>query len=174
MQFLWNYAARTRIGTDPEKRKRCGTTARQDNTGRQSAIFLRWLGAWQCGQGQLSELAWSSSRDLCSPADFNGHRDESTGQAGCNSSKTGRRYSTTDEEHDWQSYAADSSDDSGDGRSEPWLEDIVVGSTHFAPYKPFGHVSLTNPAPSRDECFKCKKVGLYARDCPKRTNKTGL
>ena len=41
-----------------------------------------------------------------------------------------------------------------------------------APNKPFGHVSLDNPPPSRTECYECKEIGLFARDCPKRTNKS--
>ena len=35
------FAARTITGSDPEKRKRCGTASRQDNTSRQSGSFPR-------------------------------------------------------------------------------------------------------------------------------------
>ena len=45
-------------------------------------------------------------------------------------------------------------------------------NTRFAPNKPFGHVSLNNPAPSRAECYESKEVGHFARVCPKRTNKS--
>ena len=30
-------------------------------------------------------------------------------------------------------------------------------NSRFAPNKPFGHVSLNNPPPSRAECYECKK-----------------
>ena len=45
-------------------------------------------------------------------------------------------------------------------------------NTRFAPNKPFGHVSSHNPPPSRIECYECKEVGRFARDCPKRTIKS--
>ena len=35
-------------------------------------------------------------------------------------------------------------------------------STRFAPNKPFGHVSLTNPHPSRTECYESREVGHFA------------
>ena len=45
-------------------------------------------------------------------------------------------------------------------------------NTRFAPNKTFGNVSLNNPHPSRAECYECKEVGRFARDCPERTNKS--
>ena len=45
-------------------------------------------------------------------------------------------------------------------------------NTRFAPNKPFGHVSLNNPPPSRAAYYECKEVGHFARDCPKRTIKS--
>ena len=47
-------------------------------------------------------------------------------------------------------------------------------NTRFAPNKTFGNVSLNNPPPSRAECHKCKEVGHFVRNCPKRTNKSDL
>ena len=47
-------------------------------------------------------------------------------------------------------------------------------NTRFAPNKIFGHVSLNNPPPSRAECYERKEVGHFARDFPKRTNKSDL
>ena len=44
-------------------------------------------------------------------------------------------------------------------------------NNRFAPNKTFGHVSLNIPPPSRAECYECKEMGHFARDCPKRTNK---
>ena len=31
-----------------------------------------------------------------------------------------------------------------------------------------GHVSLNNPPPSRAECFECKKIDHFTRECPRR------
>ena len=45
-------------------------------------------------------------------------------------------------------------------------------NTRFAPNNTFGHVSLNNPPPSRTECYECKEVVHFARDCPKRLNKS--
>ena len=45
-------------------------------------------------------------------------------------------------------------------------------NTRFAPNKTFGHASLNNPPLSRAECYECKEVGHFARDCPKRTGKS--
>ena len=45
-------------------------------------------------------------------------------------------------------------------------------NTRFAPNKPFSHVSLNNPPPSRAKCYESKEVGNFARDCPKRMNKS--
>ena len=164
---MWSFAACTRSGADPEKRKRCGIAARQGNTSRRSTIFLRWLGAWQCGQGQYSELAWSSGREVCSPAEVNGHRGESAGQVGCNSSKTGRRYSTADEEHEWIFFAADSSDDAdvgsddrSDGRTDKWAKKSVGGSHYWTSQQQFWAVTTdttATTASSKPEYPFCSK-----------------
>ena len=57
-------------------------------------------------------------------------------------------------------------------QTQPQQQPPQNPNNRFAPNKPFGHVSLNNPPPSRAECYKCKEVGLSARDCPKRTNKS--
>ena len=31
-----------------------------------------------------------------------------------------------------------------------------------------GHVSLSSPPPSRAECFECKEIGHFTRECPRR------
>ena len=79
--FCESFTARTGTGIDPEKHKGCAPAARQDDTSRQSAIFLGRLGAGQCSQGQLPELSLSGGREICSTADVDGHSGESTGQA---------------------------------------------------------------------------------------------
>ena len=56
-------------------------------------------------------------------------------------------------------------------RTQPQQQPPRNSSTRFGPNKPFSHVSLSNPPPSRAECFECKEVRHFARDCPKRTNK---
>ena len=45
-------------------------------------------------------------------------------------------------------------------------------NNRFAPSKTFGHVTLNYPPPSRAEYYECKEVGRFARDCPKRTNRS--
>ena len=45
-------------------------------------------------------------------------------------------------------------------------------NNRLAPNKPFGHVSLNNPPRSRAERYECKEVGHFARNCPKRMNKS--
>ena len=37
-----------------------------------------------------------------------------------------------------------------------------------------GHVSLNNPPPSRAECFECKEICHFARECPRRTRSEQL
>ena len=44
-------------------------------------------------------------------------------------------------------------------------------STRIAPDKPFGHVSLNNPLLSKAECYECRKVGQFSRDCPNERTK---
>ena len=57
-------------------------------------------------------------------------------------------------------------------QTQPQQQPPQNSNTRFAPNKPSGHVSLNNPPPSRVECYECKEVGHFARDCPKRTNKS--
>ena len=51
-------------------------------------------------------------------------------------------------------------------QTQPQQQPPQNTNTRFAPNKPFGHVSLYNPPPSRDECYECKEVRFFARDCP--------
>ena len=57
-------------------------------------------------------------------------------------------------------------------QTQPQQQPPQNPSTRFAPNKTFGRVSLNNPPPSRAECYECKEVGHFARDCPKGTNKS--
>ena len=157
------FLACTRTGIDPEKRNRRGTAARQDNTSRQIVIFIRWMGAWQCGQGQFSELARSNRREVCSPPDVDGYRGELIGLAGCNSSKTGRRYSLADEKHEWQSFAADSSD----GRIDESPDDNVGRSCWWSSQQEFWAVTTditATTATSKLEYPSRSKQAIWSRE----------
>ena len=57
-------------------------------------------------------------------------------------------------------------------QAQPQQQPPQNSNNRFAPNKPFGHVSLKNPPPLRAECYECKEVGHFARDCPKRTIKS--
>ena len=57
-------------------------------------------------------------------------------------------------------------------QTQPQQQPPQNTNNRFAPNKPFGHVSLNNPPPSRAECYECKEVGHFARGCPKRTIKS--
>ena len=57
-------------------------------------------------------------------------------------------------------------------QTQPQQQPPQITNTRFAPNKPFGHVSLNNPPPSRAECYECKEVGHFVRECPKRTTKS--
>ena len=59
-------------------------------------------------------------------------------------------------------------------QTQPQQQPPQNSSTRFAPNKPFGHASLNNPPPSRAGCYECKKVGLFARDCPNERTKAIL
>ena len=57
-------------------------------------------------------------------------------------------------------------------QTQPQQQPPQNTNNRFAPNKTFGHVSSNNPPPSRAECYECKEVVHFARDCPKRTIKT--
>ena len=57
-------------------------------------------------------------------------------------------------------------------QTQPHQQPPPNTNTRFAPNKTFGHVSLNKPTPSRAQCYDCKEVGHFARDCAKRTNKS--
>ena len=57
-------------------------------------------------------------------------------------------------------------------QTQPQQQPPQNTNTRFAPNKTFGHVSSNNPPPSRAHCNECKELGHFARDCPKRTNKS--
>ena len=57
-------------------------------------------------------------------------------------------------------------------QTQPQQQPPQNPNNRFAPNRTFGHVSLSNPPPSRAECYEFKEVGHFARDCPKRTNKS--
>ena len=57
-------------------------------------------------------------------------------------------------------------------QTQPQQQPPPNPNTRFAPNKPVGHMSLNNPPLSRTECYVCKEVGKFARDCPKRTIKS--
>ena len=57
-------------------------------------------------------------------------------------------------------------------QTQPQQQPPQNTNSRFAPNKPFGRVSLNNPPPSRAECYECKEVGHFARDCSKRTTKS--
>ena len=96
LHFLRNHAAYARIGLDPEKRWKYRTAARQNNLCDQIAPFLGRLEA--CAQGQHLQRAFPSGGEVYCLADVHLHTGESTGQEGYNGCKTGRRYSSVDEE----------------------------------------------------------------------------
>ena len=57
-------------------------------------------------------------------------------------------------------------------QTQPQQQPPQNSNNRFAPNKPFGQVSLKNPPPSKTECYGYEEVGHFARDCPKRTNKS--
>ena len=142
------------------------------------------IGRGQCSQGQLSKPARTSREEVCSPADVDGHSGESTRQAGRDGGETGRRYaavmttamaaSMTDLKTVLVGVAGGPrSSSSGQlPQTQPRQQSPQNTNSRFVPNKPFGHVTLNNPPPSRAECYECKEVGHFARDCPKRTIKS--
>ena len=56
-------------------------------------------------------------------------------------------------------------------QTQPQQQPPQNTNNRFASNKPFSHVSLNNPPPSRAECYECKEVGLLRATVPNERRK---
>ena len=128
---------------------------------------LRKLDATVARQGDATQHLMNGKLRESSAADSGHDTDASSGDSSdggiveqCKISVGGSCWGSSQ-----QHFCADTTDTAA-------TRDTTMFEPRFPPNKPFGHVKLTNPHPSRAEWYECKQIALFARHCPKRTNKS--